>query len=384
MRVLHITNWYPSREEPDKVPFIKEHLMALRPLGHHVLVHVEIQDNSAFWWKSVKTLLSDWEHQRLIKTKKMPWRVKEWLSSGLLMKVLREFGANEQFDIVNIHTAYPLCSDIERIKSYLKIPLVFTEHWTAFQFNFGLPPQTKSLDRIRRIYRQRVPVITVSEALASDIRRFTGVNDLTCHVVPNVVRKEVFHYREAPTPVGPLPAGPVFFMVNYWRGIKSPFLIFDAFREVIRVFPVAKLRVGGYGPLWNEMKTYVQTHKLENHITLLGRLAKEEIAREMRGSTAFLHAAEHETFSVVTAEAIMCGTPVVVSDLPCIVEYIDKENGVLVSDSLAEWTNRICSIIGNREQYNREKISFNAGLKFSADAVGRRYQYVLNEVARKG
>jgi L-malate glycosyltransferase len=372
MKILHITNWYYSEEEPNKVPFIKEHLKALQLVSENTLVHVEVQDDGKHQWKKTKGNISEWETYRILKTRKIPWKLKEILSSRLLLKTLKEYDVNQNFDVLNIHTAYPLCTSIKKILKKVTIPVVFTEHWTAFSFNFNLDENAKSLDTIRAIYKNDVPVITVSNTLGLDIKRFSRTEKLNYHIVPNVVNDEIFNYKE-----NSVSDTPSFFMVNYWREIKSPFVIFEAFKQLLLTYPKAQLRVGGYGPLWSNMISFVEEHKLEKSIILLGKLEKVQIAEELQSITAFVHAAKHETFSVVTAEALMCGTPVAVSDLPCIAEYVNESNGILVK---GDWTTALKKMIQNKNLYNRKEISLAITNKFSKSAVADQYYNVLLNV----
>lgn len=375
MKALHITNWYPSGDNPHKVPFIKEHLMALQDYCENTIVHVEVQDDSSYVWKKHDYEISSWEHARLILTKKIPWRVKEYLSHRLLIKVLDEFDVNRKYDILNIHTAYPLCTKTKSLLAQLSIPLVFTEHWTAFHFNFNLPQKTKKLDRIKEIYRCNIPLITVSEALKRDISEFAGAEQKRSYVVPNVVDSEVFKASENEVNY------PTFFMLNYWRSIKSPFVVLKAFDLFLKSFPTAKLRIGGYGPLWEEMENYVLANKLEENITLLGYQTKIQSAREMQNATAFVHAASYETFSVVTAESLMCGTPVIVSRIPAIEEFVNQNNGILVDGNEVEvWVNALTYVTQNPTKFDRKKISAETKAKFSKTAVGKTYYDTLLDI----
>jgi len=375
MKVLHITNWYHSKAAPFLVPYIKEHIMALNKFCDNVVVHLEIQDDNSYVWKEIKGNLSEWESFRITKTVKIPWRIKEWLSSRLLLTVLKEYRVNENYDVLNIHIAYPLCSQIKKILNYLKVPIVFTEHWTAFSFNFNLPENSTSLDRIRIIYQQNIPVLTVSNALADDIKQFSKAEKIDCVIVSNVVDEDIFHFEGIRAI-----KEPTFFMVNYWRSIKSPFVIFDAFKELLKNYPNAKLRVGGYGPLWNAMENYVSTNNLKEHIIMIGKLTKADIAKEMQGITSFVHAARHETFSIVTAEALMCGTPVVVSNIDCISEFVDNDNGILVDEGIENWVRALEKMIRINTDFDRKKISSITQSKFSKEAVGAKYYKGLSEI----
>jgi glycosyltransferase involved in cell wall biosynthesis len=302
----------------------------------------------------------------------MPWRLKEFLSSRMLLNLLKKLNANQNYDLVNIHTAYPLCSEIDKLLSYLKIPLVFTEHWTAFAFNFNLPENAKSLDRIREIYQKNIPVISVSNFLGKEIKRFSHNSNLNSFVVPNVVDESVFGFKELENQLDK-----TFFMVNYWREIKDPFPVFEAFRKLLKDYPTAQLRVGGYGPLWTKMEVYVDENQLDKSILLLGKLTKSQIAEEMQNATAFVHSAKFETFSVVCAEALCCGAPVVVTDLECIAEYLNTDSGVLVKEN--DFYHAMLEVTENNQKYTRKSISERYQKRFSKKSVGELYFHTLKK-----
>jgi glycosyltransferase involved in cell wall biosynthesis len=72
----------------------------------------------------------------------------------------------------------------------------------------------------------------------------------------------------------------------------------------------------------------------------VGKLSFAEAACEMQNASYFLHASNYETFSLVCAEALSCGTPVVASAVGGVPEYLNDKNGILVSDNTVEsWTN---------------------------------------------
>jgi glycosyltransferase involved in cell wall biosynthesis len=222
-------------------------------------------------------------------------------------------------------------------------------------------------------------LITVSDALRTDIEEFSGCEQKNAYVVPNVVDAELFFY-DPERKKGD--ASPVFFMLNYWRRIKSPFVLFEAFRAFLEEEPGAVLRVGGYGPLWEEMERYVHEKGLEERIQLIGRLSKGQVASEMQNADAFVHAASYETFSVVSAEALCCGTPVGVTHLPALTEFIHEKNGVLVREG-EDWRKVFSKLLEIKREESPERIAKEARESFSAAAVGERYYNVLKELLQK-
>lgn len=382
MRVLHITNWYKLPEEPFRTPFIKEHIDSLQKFCDNDLVHIEVFAGNKSIYKPKYYRYSEHEESHLLYTFKIPWRLREVLTHRMLVKILKSKKVNENYDLINFHVAYPLLTYTEEIKKILKIPFVITEHWTAYHFNFNLPLNTTKLDRIKQIFKHQIPVITVSKALGDDIRSFSGNSDFKNFIVPNVINP-AFSFQQEDFEKIDHTKRPSFFMLNLWRGIKSPFICFEAFRAFLKDYPNAVLRVGGYGPLWEDMEEYVRTNNLSNNIILLGKLTKEEAAAEMQNITAFIHAAEYETFSVVNAEALSCGTPVIMTYIPAVAEFVNASNGLLIENKDRDaWLKALHTITLNNHNYNRKEISKTALGKFSQESVGKSYYNVFTELLK--
>jgi alpha-1,6-mannosyltransferase len=113
-----------------------------------------------------------------------------------------------------------------------------------------------------------------------------------------------------------------------------------------------------------------------------GYLGKESIAPLLQKSHLFLHASGIETFSIVTAEALSTGTPVVVSDRGALPELVQGHNGILAENNVESWNKKICEIINRR--FDNELIAQENQSRFSAAIIGRsvleEYNKVLNEI----
>jgi glycosyltransferase involved in cell wall biosynthesis len=357
MRVLHITNWYPNSHNPKEAPWLKSHIDSLNLyVSRQSVFHLDISTGSF----TLKFGSGDSLSWFILKFPGMLWRISEMMSAIFLFAYLMFNRANKNYDIINFHIAYPNLTYWHKIKNWIRIPVIITEHWSAYHYNFGVK---QKLPRIQRIFRQQIPVFTVSRALATDIEMFSGAK-FPSYVVPNIVDSTVFRNSGA--------SGnrkrQQFFMVSQWKKPKEPFVVIEAFKRLSDRFPKVTLRIGGYGPLLEEMKA--QCLPCTN-ISFLGALDRTEVATEMRHAGAFLHSSGYETFSVVCAEAITVGCPVIASAVGGIPEFVNERNGLLVEHNTVE--NFYEAMIQSLEN----PLNVSEIPDFSVDAIGKLYFDVL-------
>ena len=366
MRVLHITNWFPTYGSPYSALWIKRHIHALNPYCENKTIHLEVVKGrfSIRWGKTE----IEGNKSYVVSLPFQIWLITELTTFFLLCYVLVK--ERKKHEVVNFHIAYPICTYLHIIKNVLKTPVVITEHWSAYHFNFGVK-KTEKLSRIKNIFSHADRVITVSGALRKDIINFVGDSKLPIDVVPNVVDKEIFKYEDRKYRSK---TSKNFFIVSQWKYPKDPIKILKAFMEVLKVDSNVKLYVGGYGPLETDIKKFIFDMEMEKKIVFLGRLSSLEIAHEMRSALAFIHLSEYETFSVVCAEAYSCGCPVIASRVGGILEYINDENGWLV-DTYEDL------VLAMQEAIQIKKV-VTYDDSFHAESVGKKYFNCLKMLAK--
>ena len=360
LKVLHITNWYPHDTNRHEGLFIKKHIEALAPfVDSYFVLHLDIKPATRF-----KFHKRDFEEgiERRIDIPFNSWFLTEIVAVLSMLYYLIKL-RHRNFDIINVHIAYPLMTWWHVIKRWITAPVIITEHWSAYHFNFGLPASVK-LQRIKRIFRQNIPVITVSNSLADDIRKFART-DFTSFTIPNVVDKQVFYPDES------LLRQDYFFMVSQWKWPKRPLVVFEAFEEFVKSATPIQLWVAGYGPDYTTLQRWVDDHQMGSSIKLLGSLIDKEIAGHLRNCKAFVHCSEYETFSVVCAEAVCCHTPVLASKVGGIPEVVGDGEGILMDSMdapvLAQGMHRIVS----------KKFISHHGDRFSKQVIGMQYFQAL-------
>lgn len=369
MKILHLTYWYNNKQNAHEAGWIRNHIhaLALHAEGQYIY-HFAIKEAKRF---SLCREKLEQNHSSFLLSGPMPWWLIEILSFVGLSFLL--FVKARKYSLVNVHIAYPLLTYFHLIRRWIAKPVVITEHWSGYHFNFGVE---KRLPRIQRIFSNGLPLITVSDSLRSDIEDFSHERISNGCVIPNGIDSKVFHRNEK------VPCNSsIFFMLSHWKWPKKPDVVIRAFAELIVSGKYAnhQLRIGGYGPQLKEMEALVDSLGMARNVSFLGILAPAAVAVEMNQCGAFLHGSEYETFSVVCAEAICSGTPVMASAVGGIREFINDRNGILIANNtVSDW---LAALKGfNPLDYDRPDISQAAIQKFSIEEVGLNYFNFLKAV----
>ena len=362
--ILHITNWYPNSLNPREALFIKEQFDSCDSLVDQQLWHVQVRHEDALF-KIHHGTYSTNEYYLILSTKIQQWRIVEFLTLFLLVLLRVKLGRC-RWDILNVHIAYPLLRFPKIFQRLFGKQTVITEHWSAYHRNFSLPDGSKAKQRMQRMFHHGIPVIAVSQALMKDIVHFAGTDCFPQYIVPNVVNPEIFYHRKKDRNLDK----PIFLMIANWAPIKRPLLVMRAFADILQDFPEAQLRIVGYSQQWEDMRAFVSKNNLASSIDLLGSMNKLSIAKELHKASCFVHASDYETFSVVCAEALCCGVPVIASNVGGVPEFVNDSNGFLVGNTLQEWRDALGSFLQRREPWDSHEISRAAIVRFSPHEIG--------------
>jgi len=368
-KILHLTNWYPNKWNDIEAIFIKEQFDIFSEVTESALIHVEVRNDKKTWFKYKKIKYSNKETGYYILTKINSFRVIEILTTFLLMWVLTK-PKFKQYDLLHFHIAYPLLTYYHWLKRIIKKPIVLSEHWSAFHYNFFMPKTTKKLNRIKKIFKQKIPLITVSKALLKDIQEFSGTKNFSSIVIPNVIDYSVYYYKEQKV----TPKKTVFFIVNFWREIKNPLPMLDAFAKLTSKGVNYELKIGGYGDYLDIVKQHVKELNIESNVEYLGKMDKQQIAEQSQNSSAYLFSSKYETFSAVCAQALCCGCPLIGPPIPAILEYAGKREMInLETDDREGWKEALLDFIENKNKFNRKQISIDAQKYLSHKKIKKQY-----------
>lgn len=378
-KVLFITFWYPTPKNQVNGIFIKEHATALINEGHHlVILHFDITYNKSFL--RFKRYFLNEDGSAPIYRIEIQSRFWKWfyhcipLLNILALDECRKMAKNNFHpQIIHANVIFPSGLVGYFLSKRLKIPAVLSEHWSGFE-SFCRHPL------FGRITRKAVShyecIMPVSKYLGGVIRQYTDENK-HISIVPNVIDSAIFNVKSSIHDSSRIS----FLMVANWQSrkktAKRPDLIIDALKLfAAHTTKKVKLRITGEGDLLNKIKDESHTYNFD--CEFLGYRNKMEINEILQDTDFFLHASDFETFSVVTAEALMTGTPVIVSALPALRELVNSDNGILVKNDVSQWAEAIND--ATRQKWDAGKISVSVLNKFSYESIGKKLTSVYNQI----
>jgi len=378
-KVLFITNWYPTPKNQVNGIFIKEHAKALMNEGHNlVILHFDISYNKSFL--RFKRHFLDEDGSAPIYRIEIQSRFWKWfyhcipLLNILALDECRKMAKNNFHpQIIHANVIFPSGLVGYFLSKRLKIPAVLSEHWSGFE-SFCRHPL------FGRITRKAVShyecIMPVSKYLGGVIRQYTDENK-HISIVPNVIDSAIFNVKSSIHDSSQIS----FLMTANWQSrkkiTKRPDLIIDALKLFAsRTIKKVKLSIIGEGDVLNKIKH--ESHAYNFDCEFLGYRNKMEINEILQGTDFFLHASNFETFSIVTVEALLTGTPVIVSDLPALRELVNSDNGILVKNDATEWAEAIS--LADKRNWDHEKIAAAVLKKYSYEAIGQKITAVYDQV----
>jgi len=328
LKIVFFTNWYPNKKNPVEGIFVQEIIKAVSKSHSVLVIHnvgvdptldrpwkLELQENSPLT-RGIKTYRFRFRPSPIPKTSLL---ISIWYFLQAFRKVVQIDGRP---DILHAQV-YPAGFLAAIVGKLSRIPVIITEHSSAFARDLL---SRSNLFTVRIAYRLAKVVLPVSSALQDAIIQ-KGLQG-NFQIIPNVVDDSVFYYlvkKKTDNILRFLYVGLLDRSEN--KGLK---ILFQALEKLAETDQNWQLDIVGDGPGREYYQRMVAESPIKKCVYFHGLQTKPEIAGFFGKADLFVLPSIKETFSVVTAEALATGTPVLATKCGGPEDFINENNGILV------------------------------------------------------
>ena len=379
IKILFVSSWFPNRVQPTHGTFVQMHAEAASLYADVFVLHVcfdTLKNNDKF-----ETVQEIRNGINTIIVYVNP-------ASTVLQKYVRYFSAYRKGlkmvcvkygkpDIIHANVLLPVGLLFLLLKQFRKIPFVFTEHWTGYLPGDSTKIGKKDLFLSRLIARRAAMIMPVSNDLKNAMINLKLYGNY--RVIPNVVNEDFFKPFIKKSIHDKVRFLHVSSLYDFQKNISGIIRTIHQLSLVRNDFVFNIITDGDAGPFIEMTKEL----GIADFFSFEYMKTSSEIASTMKQSDCLVMFSNFETFSVVIAEALACGLPVIATDAGGLAGDITKEQGIIIQpgDETALF-NAMNDMIEHHKEYDKEKIKTFAQ-RFRYTKVGEQfleiYKQVLNQ-----
>lgn len=315
MRILALTNLYPTPAQPHRAPF-NRHQLRLLAERHAVRVIAPIA-----WTDEARALVGRKSRARRVERDGLtvdhpvywypPHLGRAWYGhcfarsvGGVFRRVAREFRP----DVVFAPWAYPDGWAAVRLGHAVGLPVVLQVHGSDIRLLDAYPARRgPTADAVSHADG----VVAVSRDLAERVIALGAAADRV-RVIRDGVDPAVFHpgpKGAARDRLGVTPGDPVMLFVGNLVAVKAIDVLLDAMAQMVAAGVRVRLLLAGGGPLRGKLEAQARRLGVSESVRFLGPRPQEELADWDRAADVFVLPSHSEGTPNVLLEASACGTP---------------------------------------------------------------------------
>jgi glycosyltransferase involved in cell wall biosynthesis len=373
LRVLTLTPFFPSEEDPGQGGFIAEPLAMMNSFG----ISNEVISAQPFYRRACfggNTAVAGEKYFSIPGNAGLPV-AGAFLAARILPTILRKH-RQTPFDVIHAHAALPCGYAAAIVGNRLSIPFVVSVHGldAFFTRQAGAVFGTWCGQVAKRVYRSASDVICISEKVRDQVISKTHAN---ATVVYNGVDAEKFFPETEPGPHLQL------LSVGNLIAIKGHALLLRAFARVLRDVPDCSLQIIGDGQERKKLGRLATELGIANSVHFSGRQSRDYVAEAMRRCAIFVLPSTYEGLGCVYLEAMACAKPAIGCRGQGIEEVIEHgRTGMLVAPkNEQELSDSMLTLLRDKEL--RQGVGKNARAKILARLTLSHHAQQLAAVYRR-
>jgi teichuronic acid biosynthesis glycosyltransferase TuaC len=350
LRVLTLTPFFPSAEDPGQGGFVAEPIGEMKDFG----ISNEVVAVQPFYRcpRTAESRAAIWGKYFSIPGNAGLAVAGRFLAARILPTITRQH-CETPFDVIHAHAALPCGHAAEILARRLSIPFVVTVHGLDAFFTRQTGAVTGSwCARVaEKVYRSASAVICISEKVREQV---VSKTDAEVTVVYNGVDEKKFSPEKDPSGRFSI------LSVGNLIAIKGHALLLRAFAPVLREVPDCSLEFIGDGLERKKLGHLADELGIANSVHFHGRRSRDYVAEAMRQCTLFALPSAYEGLGCVYLEAMACVKPAIGCRGQGIEEVIEHgKSGMLVTpENQNELTDAMLTLLRDKEL--RRRIGANA------------------------
>ena len=394
MKVLVMSHMYPHLNNPNSGTFVHEQVAELQKQGVEVVVLCTLSKSA----KALTYVSAKWknyyEQPDFTELDGVPVHFDNYLViprnffyhtsgarmyNGIVDKATR-LHKEHQFDLIHAHVALPDGYAAVKIGEKLNLPVVTTIHGQDVQTVIHKSIACKN--KIEYVIDQSDATIFVSTKLLKLKEKHLTTNNDRSVVINNGLPSMFDCYNEIrkPNDITQL------LSISNLKDTKGLNYNLEALSQLKKEGYTFHYSIVGEGEEREKLERLVTRFQLENEVSFLGLLTREEVLQQIRQSDIFAMPSWQEGFGMVYVEAMSQGLPIIACAGEGIEDVVtDGENGYLVKprDHL-ELKERLAQLMNDADlrreigENARDRVNRNFTLSKTVRRLRDLYQSVVN------
>lgn len=280
--MLIVPSWYPREERPNAGIFFKEQAIALQEQGLEVIVaypeihsikELKKQKFKRGFYYNIEDGLETYrikEYNFLPKIRRGSSIIYYLKLKNIFARLIKE---GKKPDIIHAHSVLWGGWAAARISKKYNIPLIITEHSTAFLRglikDYQIPFIKEAFDHAKK-------VIVVGPGLEQELRKY--IKEEKIQLIPNIVDTSRFKPNDNIKKSNKFR----FFSLAFLTYKKGFDVLLNAFAKAFKGNREVELVIGGDGEERGNLEKLAVDLEIEKQVTFLGELSREQAAMEMQ------------------------------------------------------------------------------------------------------
>lgn len=317
MKILMLTWEYPPRIVGGIARVVNDLSKRLIKDGHDVTVITYKEGNAPYFEEDKGVKVYRVDNFMINPNNFIDWIMQ--MNFNMVAKANEIIAKEGNFDVIHAHD-WLVAYAAKTLKNSYDIPIVATIHATESGRNSGIHNETQRYinDTEWMLTYEATEVIVNSNYMKRELQSLFGLPFEKINVAPNGININMFNGIEKDYDFRRQYALDnekiILFMgrLVYEKGVQH---LISAMPKILSGYHDAKLVIAGKGGMIDELKAQVNSMGIANKVYFTGYMDAKQVCKMYKCADISVFPSTYEPFGIVALEAMLAGTPVVVSDI---------------------------------------------------------------------